>query len=204
MMNDPTNRAITANTIRNVVKNDSPCWIWSCDSLVAASPVMASVWAGSRARMACDHLGLRDARRRLHPDDRHVAGSADEASGAGRVEQGHRRAEQSVLRAELGDADDALGRTSRLGQQVDLLAHLEAVRVGRLTVDHDLAGSLGRAPRGDAEGVQRGVRVPAATDGGGAAPRIADGLAGMVDELGVPGGAADGVGHAGRGPHGGR
>ena len=52
MMNEPTNRAITANTIRNVVKNDSPCWIWSCDSLVAASPVMASVWAGSRARMA--------------------------------------------------------------------------------------------------------------------------------------------------------
>ena len=34
------------------MKNEMPCWIWSCDSLVAAAPVMASVWAGNRARMA--------------------------------------------------------------------------------------------------------------------------------------------------------
>ena len=52
MMNEPTNRAITANTSRNTVKNEMPCWIWSCDSLVAAAPVMTSVWAGRRGRMA--------------------------------------------------------------------------------------------------------------------------------------------------------
>ena len=57
MMNDPTNSAITANTSRNVLKNDNACWIWSWDSLVAAAPVMAWVWAGRRREMALTSCG---------------------------------------------------------------------------------------------------------------------------------------------------
>ncbi len=186
MMNEPTNRAITANTIRNVVKNDRPCWIWSCDSFVAASPVMASMWAGSRARIALHHLGLRDARRRLDPDDRRRsrADRRGERRWSGRTAPRSRRAGCPACRTWrcrrcARSCRPTLVRTSTFCPISK--PYLSAVWRSTTTSP----ARSGRPTGGDAEGVERGVRVPAGADGRGAAAGVADGLAGVVDELGV-------------------
>ena len=100
--------------------------------------------------------------------------------------------------AELGDAHDAFGRPAGVGQDVDRSDPPRSrscpPSAGRWP-PRPLVAEPGRSRCGT--GSAR-VRVPAVADGGRAPLRVADGLAVVVDDLGVARRAADGVGHAGR------
>ena len=63
--NPPTTRATTANTSRNVLMNEMPCWLSVRAASTAALPVMTSTLgvALQRRPHPGGELGLRDARR---------------------------------------------------------------------------------------------------------------------------------------------
>ena len=61
MMNEPTNRAITANTIRKTLKKLMSSFIASCCSLVISAPVSTSRARGAPWRPALDEFVLADA-----------------------------------------------------------------------------------------------------------------------------------------------
>ena len=64
MMNDPTNNAMKANTIKKMLKNPMSSLISAWSSVVISAPVSTSVPVGHDRRDSLDELGLADAGRR--------------------------------------------------------------------------------------------------------------------------------------------
>ena len=132
-----------------------------------------------------------------HGGDRvELAGLGDDRLSGRQVEQGDGGPGRAVGGPEAGDAGDGELLWRLLGEDLDGVAHLEALAVGRGLVHDDFVGATRAIAGREHERVQLLDLGPAEAERGCALARIADGVAFGVDVLGEALDLAIGVGHA--------